>query len=179
MSRFSLLLGALVAVSLHTDLFAQTPAAPAPGPIPIEHFTKFDEFGGVKISPDGQFIAVLTGKYGRTAVLFIDLKNKKSTGGIRVPDDCEIDEYHWISPTRLIYTIAQRQRQNVRPTPTGEIFAMNRDGSGSRALYGYRAQESTIDTHIKKREASYATPELLSSLKAEQRVDGLRAQGLR
>jgi dipeptidyl aminopeptidase/acylaminoacyl peptidase len=164
MRRFSLLFGVLVAIAVHADLLAQT-AAPASGLLPIEHFTKFDEFGGVKISPDGEYIAVLTGRYGRSAVLFIDLKNKKSSGGIRVPDDCEIDEYHWISPTRLIYTIAQRQRQDVRPTPTGEIFAMNRDGSGSRSLYGYRAQESTIDTRIEKRNASYATPELLSALK--------------
>ena len=64
----------------------------------------------------------------------------------------------WVSPTRLIYTIAQRQRTNVRPTPTGEIFGINRDGSGSRQLYGYRAGQSSLDTHIKKREASYATP---------------------
>ena len=51
---------------------------------------------------------------------------------VRVQEDCEIDEYYWVSPTRLIYTIAQRQRENVRPTPTGEIFAVNRDGSRMR-----------------------------------------------
>jgi dipeptidyl aminopeptidase/acylaminoacyl peptidase len=168
MRRFSLFLGALLGPFVQADVLGQTPAAAASGLIPIEHFTKFDEFGGVKISPDGAYIAVLTGKHGRTAVLFIDLKNKKNTGGIRVPDDCEIDEYHWISPTRLIYTIAQRQRNDVRPTPTGEIFAMNRDGSASRSLYGYRAQQSTIDTRIEKRNASYATPELLSALKKDE-----------
>ena len=165
MRRFSLFLGALVATLIQADVLAQTAAAPASGPIPLEHFTKFDEFGGVKISPDGEFLAVLTGKYGRSTILFTDLKAKKIVSGIRTPDDCEIDEFHWISPTRLIYMIAQRQRGRVQPTPTGEIYAVNRDGSGSRQVYGYRAGERTIDTHIKKREASYATPELLSSLK--------------
>jgi dipeptidyl aminopeptidase/acylaminoacyl peptidase len=158
----SLIIGALMCA----NVLAQSPAvAPAAGPIPIEHFTKFDEFGGVKISPDGQFIAVLAGKYGRSNVLFFDLKNKKAVSGIRTPEDCEIDEYHWISPTRLIYMIAQRQPGRIRPSSTGEIFAVNRDGSGSRQLYGYRAGQRTIDTHIKKRAASYATPELLSPLK--------------
>ena len=160
MRRFWLVLGALVGTLTWGGVFAQTP-------IPIEHFTKFDEFGGVKISPDGQFIAVLTGKYGRSTIVFTDLKAKKITSGIRTPDDCEIDEFHWISPTRLIYMIAQRQPGRVRPTPTGEIFAINRDGSGSRRLYGYRAGESSLDTHIKKREASYATPELLSALEKD------------
>ena len=161
-------LSPVVGVFICAQAFAQTPAAaPAAGPIPIEHFTKFDEFGGVKISPDGQFIAVLAGKYGRSVIVFTDLKAKKMVSGIRTPEDCVIDEYHWISPTRLVYTIAQRQGRNITPTPTGEIFGINRDGSGSRQLYGYRAGESTIDTHIKKRESSYATPELLTSLKKD------------
>ena len=123
MRCLSLVCGALITTFAWANVLAQTPAvAPPSGPIPIEHFTKFDEFGGVKISPDGEFIAVLTGKYGRSTILFTDLKAKKIVSGIRTPEDCEIDEYHWISPTRLIYTIAQRQRANVRPTPTGEIF---------------------------------------------------------
>jgi dipeptidyl aminopeptidase/acylaminoacyl peptidase len=171
MRSFSFGLGAfvitLVIAFAGANVLAQTPAAPAAGPIPIEQFTKFDEFGGVKISPDGQFIAVLTGKYGRSTIVFTDLQAKKMVSGIRTPQDCEIDEYHWISPTRLIYTIAQRQLGHVQPTPTGEIFAINRDGSGSRQLYGYRAGQSTLDTHIKKREASYATPALLSSPKQD------------
>lgn len=161
-------LSLMLCVFVCAAALAQTPdATPAAGPIPLEAFTKFDEFGGVKISPDGQFIAVLTGKYGRSMVLFVDLRNKKPVSGIRTPEDCEIDEYYWVSPTRLIYMIAQRQRGNVRPTPTGEIFAINRDGSGSRQLYGYRAQQSSLDTHFKVRKASYATPELLSSLKQD------------
>src|SRR5262249_35636960 len=120
MGRFSLLLCAFGCA----QGFAQTPAAaPPPGPIPIEHFTRFDECSDLKLSPDGAFGAVLTGKYGRSAILFMDLKSKKGVSSIRVPEDCEIDEYHWISPTRVIYTIAQRQRDQIRPTPTGEIFA--------------------------------------------------------
>ena len=123
MRRLSLFLGALVATSISNNVLAQTPAAaPAARPIPIEAFTRFDEFGGMKISPDGEFLAVLTGKYGRSMIAFTELKSRKVVSGIRTPEDCEIDEYHWISPTRLIYTIAQRQRGNVRPTPTGEIF---------------------------------------------------------
>lgn len=150
--------------------FAQTPAtgtATAPGPIPLENFTKFDQFGGVKVSPDGEYYAMLTGKYGRSAVMFIEVKSKKVIGGVRAQDDCEIDEYHWISPTRLIYTEAQRQRGNVQPTPTGEIFAANRDGSGIRLLYGYRAEQRSIGTHLATRKASYASADFLGSLKKD------------
>ncbi len=161
MRTLALILGALVCASAP----AQAPTAAPAGPIPIEQFTRFDEFGGLKISPDGQFGAMLTGKYGRSVVAFLDLKTKKLVSGIRTPEDCEIDEYHWISPTRLIYTIAQRRPGHVRPAPTGEIFGIDRDGSAARQLYGYRAGQSSLDTHMKVRKASYASPELLSVLK--------------
>ena len=168
MRRPLLLCGVLIATSIPVSVPAQTPAtAPAAGPIPLEVFTRFDEFGGVKISPDGEFIAVLTGKYGRSTIIFTDLKARKVISGIRTPEDCEIDEYHWISPTRLIYTIAQRQRGNVRPTPTGEIYAIDRDGKAGRQLYGYRAEQSTLGTHMETRKSSYATPELLRATRKD------------
>src|SRR5690242_8533691 len=65
---------------------AQAPtASPTPatagGAIPLDAFTKFDQFGGVKLSPDGQVYAMLTGKYGRSAIVFVDVKTKKALGG--------------------------------------------------------------------------------------------------
>lgn len=164
MRLFSLLAGVLVCAGA----FGQTPTtAAAPGAVPLEYFTKWDEFGGVKISPDGEFIAALTGKYGRSMLVFQDLKNRKTVATVGVPDNREIDDYEWVSPTRLIYTIAQRWPGEVQPVPTGEIRGINRDGSGLREVYGYRAGESTMDTHIARRQASYAEPRLLSSLRKD------------
>lgn len=164
MRRLPLVLGAFVCA----NVLAQTPAAAPPaGPLPLESFTKFDEFGGIKISPDGQFVALLTGRNGRSALLFVDVRNKKIVSGVRAPENDEIDEYHWVSPTRLVYMLAERFPGRTRPVPTGEILAINRDGSSSRQLYGYRAEESSLDTHLPVRKASYATPELLSDLKKD------------
>jgi hypothetical protein len=36
--------------------------------IPLEDFTRYDEFGGVKISPDGEFLAMSSGRFGRTLI---------------------------------------------------------------------------------------------------------------
>jgi len=165
MRNFSLGLCLLFCASV----FGQTPSVSttATGPLPLEQFTKFDQSGGLKLSPDGEYYAVLTGKYGRSAIVFVEIKSKKAVGGVRAQEDCEIDEYHWISPTRLIYTEAQRQRGNVEPTRTGEIFAVNRDGSGIRLLYGYRAEQQTIGTKLATRKASFASADYLGSLKRD------------
>jgi dipeptidyl aminopeptidase/acylaminoacyl peptidase len=121
----------------------------------------------MKLSPDGEFVALRTGKYGRSALLFVDLKNKKIVSGIRAPENGEIENYYWISPTRLIYMLAERQVGLMQPVPTGEIFAINRDGGSTRQLYGFRAEQSTLDTHLATRKASFASAELLSTLKKD------------
>src|SRR5688572_8364822 len=114
MRRLSLLVSAF----LCANVLAQTPAAAPPaGPVPIEHFTRFDEFSGLKISPDGEFVALRTGKHGRSALLFVDLKNKKIVSGVRAPENGEIAEYYWISPTRLVYMLAQRFAGRTQPVP--------------------------------------------------------------
>ena len=75
-------------------------------PLPIEYFTRHDDFGTLKISPDGQFGAMTTGKFGREILAFIDLNGRNATAGIRAPDRFEIDDFYWVSPTRVISTIA-------------------------------------------------------------------------
>src|ERR1700741_5201140 len=96
MRRPSLLAGALAATFVWLNALAQAPAAapPAPGAaIPLQYFTKFDERSGMKRAPDGEFVALRTGKYGRSALLFVDLKNKKIVSGVRAPENGEIDDY--------------------------------------------------------------------------------------
>ena len=75
------------------------------GTIPLDHFTRHDAFGTVKISPDGQFLALSTGKYGRSAVAFWDLKNKGVASGVRAPERLEIDDFYWVSPTRVWFSL--------------------------------------------------------------------------
>lgn len=149
---------------------AAVDAADVPaGPIPIEYFTKYDEVGGIKISPDGEHIAMLAGKYGRSALIFTLRTDKKVVGGIRSPDGFEIDDFHWVSNTRVIYTIAERQPGRVRPVPTGEILATDIDGHSQRFLYGYRAGETSTGTRIAVRSSSYSTPEVISTLQKDDK----------
>ena len=157
-----LLLTAALAVSWQTQVRAASPTV-----IPIEQFTKFDEFGTVKVSPSGDFIAVTSGRNGRSQLSFIDLKERKGVGGIRTTEGTEIDDFHWVSATRLIYMLAERDYRIKQPVPTGEIFAIDRDGKNHQLVYGYRAGQSSTGTHLKVREASYASADLISALKAD------------
>lgn len=137
--------------------------------MPIEHFTRHDEFGTIKISPDGEFIAMsVSAQKGDSALVFISLKDRKLVSGVQAPDPYAIGHFTWVSSTRVIYFLAERGWRLKQPVLTGEIFAVNRDGSAQRQLYGYRAGQRKLGTNIPVREASYATPELISALKDDE-----------
>jgi dipeptidyl aminopeptidase/acylaminoacyl peptidase len=142
---------------------------PVGAALPLEQFTRYDEFGGIKISPDGEVLAATAGKYGRGSLVFIGVKDRQFVTGIQVPRGFEIFDFEWVSATRVIYFIAERRSGRVRPSPTGEIFAVDRDGRNSVQIYGYRAGEATLGTRLNKRESSYATAELISTLEHDDR----------
>jgi len=159
----TLVLGIVIA-QYYGGVYAQQPQ-----PLPIEQFTKYSEFGGIKLSPDGEHAAFLTGKYGRSALVFLALKDKKSTGAVKFPDGFEIYDFNWASNSRVIYELAERFPGRTQPTPTGELVGVNIDGKNQRFIYGYRAGEQQIGSNIKKRESSFASPEIVSPLFANER----------
>lgn len=163
--RLGFIFSAITAWAIvHGDL-AIANAPPPSAPLQVDTFTRFDEFGGLKISPDGEVVAMLMGKHGREVIAFFDLKNKKLMSGVRAPERLLIYDFDWVSPTRVIYRIGEYQTGRETPSYTGEIFGINRDGTSHKMIYGYRAGEQQVGTKLKVREASYAHPEVISALR--------------
>lgn len=152
-------------------LAATDPSAPraAEALIPVDEFTRYDEFGTIKISPDGEFLALSAGKLGRSLIVFISLEEMKAITGVRAVDPGEIFDFEWISPTRLIYHLGERYAGNSFPTPTGEIGAIDRNGKRHEFIYGYRAGQKSVGTRLQVRQASYATPTVVSPLRREEK----------
>jgi dipeptidyl aminopeptidase/acylaminoacyl peptidase len=156
----SLLIGA--------SALAEPVSAPS-GPLPVEQFTRFDEFGTLKIAPDGEHYAVLTGRYGRGTIGFIRLKDKKIVGSLLAPEGFVIEEFWWVSNSRIVFTIGEQEWGLKVPVPTGEIFASNIDATQQRFLYGYRAGQMQTGSHIKVRQASYAYADVISTRQHDDR----------
>jgi len=139
-------------------------------PLPIEAFTRSDEFGTLKISPDGAFLAMTLGGSGESALAFLDLADRKINSGVRSGGaQFVIYDFDWVSPTRVIYHIAERQPGTDVPVATGEIGGLDRDGKAHRFIYGYRAGDQKTGSHVRRRESSYAHSELISTLTDDPR----------
>lgn len=144
-------------------------AAQAPRILPVEYFTRDDLTGQLKISPDGKHFAITVGKVGASGLAFINVESGAIVGGIRARQGMEIHEFHWISPTRVVYQIAERQIGHRYVVATGEFFATDIDGKASRMIYGYRAGEKTGAYIKSNKEDSYSSAVLISPLDADEK----------
>ncbi len=146
-----------------------TAAALAAEPLPIEYFTRDDDFGQIKISPDGTYLAATAGGAEFSALVFIDLANAEIEGGARAREGDEITDFEWVSDTRAIYYYGERFGGHEYVSNTGEIFAVNKDGKRNTILYGYRANNQHTGSRLGRRESSTATGELLSVLDGDDK----------
>ncbi len=164
---------AVAGFTLSAQAEVATPAGPAPAPLanllPLDHFIRHDELGTIKISPDGSSIAMsTTTQQGRSALVFVSLADRKLVGGAQVPDQYLIADFDWVSPSRIVYSIAERGPDVTQPGLTGELLAIDSDGRRQRPLYGFRAGQGRIGTRVQMRESTYASAELVSALRRDE-----------
>lgn len=137
--------------------------------IPIEDFSRYDEFGEVKISPDGEFLAITTGVFGRSRLLFFNIAQKKFESGVAARTNHEIFDYEWISPTRIVYFPGYRFPGYKSAFRTSDLIAIDRDGKRHAQIYGSGGDIRTDLAYARRRESSHATASIVSRLPDDDR----------
>lgn len=136
------------------------PTLSAEGPLTARHFARPPSYQSVKLSPDGRYLAVSAVYDGVGGLLFFSLPDKKLVYGTRFQNGMVAGEINWVSDERLLVSLAAQDLETDTPAFTGELFAINANGSGSRYLFGYNSSTVTIGTRLPsgpEREIGFAT----------------------
>jgi dipeptidyl aminopeptidase/acylaminoacyl peptidase len=137
------LLSVLIAGLLPTVACAQA----APGPIPINAFVREDQFSAPRISPDGKRLVVQArvpvDKRTVPMLNFYSLPDMKLLGTVRMALYAVPVSYAWASNTRLVVHMGMEVGSREAPQATGEVMAVEFDGSRQKYLYGYQMMESS------------------------------------
>lgn len=130
---------------------------------PVKDFARFPDYEQLKLSPKGDYLAVTSRIESRTVLAILrlsDLKIVASAGGAEYQ---HVNSFDWVSDERVVYSIAENYGSLEVPYLTGELMALDVDGSPSKYLFGYRGEMST-GTRIRGGKAEYASARLIDPL---------------
>lgn len=138
-------------------------AAPAHA-FDIEPFIRKSEFGDVKISPTGEYIAATVPLENTTALAVVRISDGQITGGGRAGKFRHVDDMWWVNDERLLFTTTEKMGMLDQPLPTGDIFTMRANSSAAEVLVGQRVEGQSLGTRISGKRAEMVWALLVDTL---------------
>lgn len=118
-------------------LLACVPAVQA-AQVPLKDFARLAQYTDVQISPDGHYLAIKVPEEDRTSAVIMRVADHKITGALRLESGQHVYRFWWKANNRLLASLAMEDGSFAQPLLTGELVAINSDGSGYKYLYGFR-----------------------------------------
>ena len=122
--------------------------------VDVAPYVRKDNFLTIEISPDGRYLAATVPKEDRTGVVVLQRSDLKVTASFALGKNSHIDRVWWVNPERLLIGMSEKMGLLAQPQPTGELYALNADGSDAEILVGQRVvgEETGSLISSKKRE---------------------------
>jgi dipeptidyl aminopeptidase/acylaminoacyl peptidase len=136
--------------------------------LPLEYFIKHGDYLDLKLSPNGKYIAARVRYDSRVFLAVLNAADMQVVGGIKPANKDIIHTVNWVNNERLVFEYAEKQSNFDSPVPTGELFAMNVDGSKKEMLYGYRASDAKAGSRLSNKDNTLASQEILSYLEDDE-----------
>ncbi len=138
-------LAALLALTAGSALAQDTASGPVPQ-LPVADFARMPLLSNVVMSPNGNYLAASydedqnAGTNAKFQLVVFALPSLKVTARLNFAPWRLPGQIVWVSPTRLVVAEAKESGTFDVPQLTGDIIALNADGSQQRMLYSIRAR---------------------------------------
>ncbi|KAF1709471.1 peptidase S9 [Pseudoxanthomonas kalamensis DSM 18571] len=144
-------------------------ASAASAQVKVEGFIRKDSFTDIKISPLGDYYAATVQQEDRTALVILRRSDNKVTGSITLGRNNHVADFWWVNQERVLFSVAQKLGMLDQPQLTGELFAMNVDGSRKENLLGYRVESSGPGTRIQRKQVEAVAGQLVDILPDDEK----------
>ncbi len=105
----------------------------------LEDLMRHSEFEELSISPDGRYLAATVPEDEQTGVVILDISdvnNPEITGQFRLSRNESATGLIWATSERLVFTSTLQAGILAQPFMSGNIYAINADGSRMRQIFG-------------------------------------------
>jgi dipeptidyl aminopeptidase/acylaminoacyl peptidase len=134
----------ILLVALSLSLVSQIVSAD--GEVPLRHFAEFGTWSDIKVSPTGEYLAGIVREssgIGGSKLVIIDTETRKYLHEIKMTGRGFVIRYIWANNDRLIAWEGNQMGSRAMPFATGNIIAVNADGTKKRWVYGSGKQSKT------------------------------------
>jgi dipeptidyl aminopeptidase/acylaminoacyl peptidase len=152
-------------------LLASATLAPAlaSAQVDLAPFLRRAEFNEVRLSPTGEFLALTVPLEDRTVLVVMRRDDRKIVARFGLGPDTHIIRFDWVNPTRLLLGFAQRFGSLDQPQATGELYAIDADGSAPKMLVGQRVGPEGHATRIGTERIEEVAASLVDDLPGDDR----------
>ncbi len=131
----------------------------------LEDLAKDPDILSAKISPKGDYLAVLREVEDKRVVVIFTFPELKYSSIMAFPGRNEVGNYWWANDERVVASVLRNYDRLEEESSLGELFAMNADGKKSEHLFGFRAgADSTSFGHVKRKSNEYGFATIIDML---------------
>lgn len=114
----------------------------------LEDFARHAQFIDIKISPSGQYLAAtMRGEEGRIELVVLDMQqDMKPISRSAFSGNNSIYDFNWANDERIVFSLSREFGSQEAAVPTGELLAMNADGTRQLPLFGPNARDRDLAT---------------------------------
>ncbi len=117
----------LLGINAHADL--------------VDDWSKNREVFSAKISPQGEYLAVMKEEDEKRVVAIFSFPAMKLLNVVDFPGRSEVGNYWWVNDERLIFQVNVDWGSREDDVSYGELYAVNADGKKGKYLYGLRGNQ--------------------------------------
>src|SRR5258705_10802310 len=125
-----------------SPMLAIAETEPAMPPISVHDFFRLPEYDDAKLSPTGKYLAVAMRRDSTKIVAVLTLDTLAVASVVKFNEPNQAHHFHWANDERLLVSLAMTTPSLDFPFATGELYAVNADGSSGLMVFGRRAGES-------------------------------------
>lgn len=137
--------------------------------VDVDAYVRKDHFGTIKISPTGEYYAATVPLEDKTALAIMRRADNKLTATFVLGRNTHVDDFWWVNPERVLISIAEKFGEMDQPRLSGELYAINADGSRPDLLVGQRVRGAGLGTKIQPKKVEMVAAFLVDDLPADDK----------
>jgi dipeptidyl aminopeptidase/acylaminoacyl peptidase len=122
-------------------------SAAAESEIPVMDFVRNPTYSGVRISPNGEYLAMTVDRSGQDVLAVLRTKDLGIVHVNTLPNEKSVGAFQWVSPERLMFNSIKKFGRFAQPFGTGEWYSVNADGSSPRMLELAKKGSTEVPTY--------------------------------